>query len=109
MKHFFTIASFLCLFSAVQAQKPAAATQGRSIHIRLTPLKNMKVYLGSYYGTTLALFDSAQLNDKSEGVFQSNNKLTGGIYFIVSKAPEYAIQFDLLMDDEQHFSISADT
>lgn len=67
------------------------------------------MYLGSYYGTTLALFDSAALDDKSEGAFKAANKLTGGIYFIVTKAPEYAIQFDLLMDNEQQFSIVADT
>ena len=107
MKHFLTSLFVLCGMSVVLAQKPSIP--GRSINIRLTPLKNTTVYLGSYYGSTLALFDSAVLNDKSEGVFKAPVKLTGGIYFVVTKAPEYAIQFDLLMDNEQQFSISGDT
>ncbi len=83
--------------------------QGRNIRIKLTPLKNTKVYLGSNYGSTNALFDSAFLNDKSEGVFTAPTKLTGGVYFIVTATPAYEIQFDFLMDNEQQFSITADT
>ena len=93
-------------------QKPAAkpaASKGRNISITLTPLKNCKVYLGSYFGTPTArvLVDSAYLNEKSQGVFKGPNKLTGGIYFVVS--PQLTIQFDLLMDAQQQFSIVADT
>jgi thiol-disulfide isomerase/thioredoxin len=88
------------------ANVPAAA-KGRNISITLTPLKNCKVYLGSYYGNSKALVDSAFLNEKSQGVFKGPNKLTGGIYFVVS--PQLTIQFELLMDKEQQFSIVADT
>lgn len=95
----------------VTASKPAGATsaavKGRNISITLTPLKNCKVYLGSYYGNSKALVDSAFLNEKSQGVFKGPNKLTGGIYFVVS--PQLTIQFELLMDREQQFSIVADT
>ena len=96
----------LMLFSYVNAQ---SYSSGRNIFIKMTPLKNTKVYLGSYYGTTLALFDSAFLNEKSEGFFKASNKLTGGIYFVVTKEPDYAIQFDFLMDKDQQFRIVADT
>ncbi|SJZ67965.1 TlpA family protein disulfide reductase [Sediminibacterium ginsengisoli] len=92
------------------AKTPAAtsaASKGRNISITLTPLKNTKVYLGSYMGKSMVLMDSAVLNDKSQGVFKGPNKLTGGIYFVVS--PQMTIQFDLLMDDKQQFSISGDT
>ncbi|MFN5427672.1 MAG: DUF4369 domain-containing protein [Bacteroidota bacterium] len=82
---------------------------GRNISIKLTPLKNTTVYLGSYYGTQMALFDSAKLNDKSEGVFSGPAKLTGGIYFVVTNLGGYQIQFDLLIDDRQNFRIEADT
>ncbi|MBI2284381.1 MAG: DUF5106 domain-containing protein [Bacteroidetes bacterium] len=92
-------------------QKPAltkpTVTKGRNINITLTPLKNCKVYLASYYGQGRALVDSAYLNEKSQGVFKGPNKLTGGIYFVVS--PQYTIQFDLLMDDQQQFTIAGDT
>ncbi len=82
---------------------------GRNISIKLTPLKNTTVYLGSYYGTQMALFDSAKLNEKSEGVFSGPAKLTGGIYFVVTNLGGYQIQFDLLIDDIQNFRIEGDT
>ncbi len=81
--------------------------QGRNISITLTPLRNCKVYLGSYFGTGKALVDSAYLDANSHGVFKGPEKLTGGIYFVVT--PQMTIQFDLLMDKSQHFSIVADT
>jgi len=100
-----------CLLSVAQtktatksAPKPAT---GRNIPITLTPLKNCKVYLGSYLGTGRTLVDSAMLNEKSEGVFKGDKKLPGGIYFVVS--PQMTIQFELLMDDIQQFSIKGDT
>lgn len=92
--------------NAAAPVKPAQA-KGRNISITLTPLKNCKVYLGSYFGKSKALVDSAMLDDKSHGVFKGPAKLTGGIYFIVS--PQLTIQFDLLMDAQQQFSIVADT
>ena len=100
-----------CLLSVAQtktatksAPKPAT---GRNIPITLTPLKNCKVYLGSYLGTGRTLVDSAMLNEKSEGVFKGDKKLPGGIYFVVST--QMTIQFELLMDDIQQFSIKGDT
>ncbi len=99
------------VFASAQAKKivPAqsAVPTGKSISITLTPLKNCWVYLGSYYGKGKALVDSARLDENSKGVFKGPNKLPGGIYFVVS--PQLSIQFELLMDKEQHFSIVGDT
>ncbi|MEO7530397.1 MAG: redoxin domain-containing protein [Sediminibacterium sp.] len=92
---------------ATPIQKPAAVSKGRNISITLTPLKNCKVYLGSFFGQGRALVDSAMLDEKSHGVFKGPTKLTGGIYFVVS--PQYTIQFELLMDAQQQFSITGDT
>lgn len=106
----------LILFWAASAlaQKPAtaqktAAPKGRNIHITLTPLRNCKVYLGSYFGSTKTtlLMDSANLDGESKGVFRGDTKLTPGIYFVVS--PQRTLLFDLLMDAHQQFSISGDT
>lgn len=82
-------------------------TGGREIAITLTPLKNCTVYLGSYFGKGMTLVDSTRLDQNSKGVFKGPNKLTTGIYFVVS--PTYTIQFELLMDPQQRFSIQADT
>jgi thiol-disulfide isomerase/thioredoxin len=105
IKQFIPFFALLLLAVNVFAQTGTA----RNISIKLTPLKNTTVYLGSYYGTQMALFDSAKLNDKSEGVFTSPTKLTGGIYFVVTNLAGYQIQFDLLVDDRQQFRIEADT
>lgn len=109
-----TIWAFIAVIGLWAQQKPTAkpavkpaTSKGRNISITLTPLKNCKVYLGSYYGKTKALVDSAYLDGKSQGVFKGATKLTGGIYFVVS--PQLTIQFDLLMDAQQQFSIVADT
>jgi|694.fasta_scaffold00275_26 thiol-disulfide isomerase/thioredoxin len=91
---------------ATTAPKPAT-DKGHTIPITLSPLKNCTVYLGSHFGKSMTLVDSCKLNEKSMGVFKGDKKLTGGIYFVVS--PNYTIQFELLMDDVQQFTISADT
>ena len=103
---------FIILIQSVQAQNKTAVsakpanTAGKQISITLTPLKNCMVYLGSYYGKGRALVDSAYLNEKSVGVFKGN-KLTGGVYFIVT--PQMTPQFEFLMDNKQQFSIVGDT
>ena len=112
----FYLAVFLLLLTSfvfAQVKKPlavkpsTAVVSGRNITITLTPYKNTWVYLGSYFGKSKTLSDSAYLNDKSYGVFKGKTKLTPGIYFVVS--PQYAILFDILMDSKQQFSIIADT
>ncbi|WP_439504958.1 redoxin domain-containing protein [Sediminibacterium sp.] len=97
--------------ASISAKKPIVKrpvnTSGREIAITLTPLKNCTVYLGSYFGKGMTLVDSARLDQNSKGVFKGPKKLTTGIYFVVS--PSYTIQFELLMDEKQQFSILADT
>ncbi len=84
-----------------------AYSQGYTIHLTLKPFVNSKVYLGYHYGKVKAVADSVILDGKSEGVFKGKEKLAGGIYFIVS--PKKEILFELLIDQSQNFSISADS
>lgn len=101
MKKLLISCSFLILALALQAQT------GYSIPITLKPYKNTYVYLGYYYGSKKALADSALLDANSKGIFKGKTKLPGGIYFIVS--PRKEILFELLLDKQQQFSITADT
>jgi hypothetical protein len=80
--------------------------QGHEIHITLKPFTNARIYLGYHYGKVKAVADSVILDGNSSGIFKGGN-LAGGIYFIVS--PKKEILFELLIDQQQHFSISADT
>ena len=84
-----------------------AFSQGYNIRLTLKPFTNSKVYLGYHYGKVKAVADSVVLDASSTGVFKGSDKLPGGIYFIVS--PKKEILFELLIDQQQQFSISADT
>lgn len=104
---------FFYLSANAQISKQATTNKtvqdkGYEIPITLSPYKNTWIYLGSYFGKGKTLSDSAWLNEESKGVFKGKEKLTGGIYFIVSPSKNF-IEFELLMDNEQHFSITADT
>ncbi|AEW02312.1 hypothetical protein A4D02_30985 [Niastella koreensis] len=85
----------------------AEAQSGYNIPITLKPYKNTYVYLGYYYGRLKALADSTMLDENGKGVFSGKEPLPGGIYFIVS--PRKEILFELLLDKQQQFSISADS
>jgi hypothetical protein len=101
LKKTFTALFFLLLISYY------GYSQGYAIHLTLKPFSNSKVYLGYHYGKVKAVADSVILDGNSEGVFKGSEKLAGGIYFIVS--PRKEILFELLIDQQQQFSISADS
>lgn len=85
----------------------ASAQSGYKIPITLKPYKNSWVYLGYYYGKVKALADSALLDADSKGEFEGKEPLPGGIYFVVS--PRKEILFEMLIDKQQQFSVSADS
>src|SRR5947209_6021263 len=85
----------------------AREQEGYEIRVTLKPFKNQYVYLGHYYGKQLPIIDSARLNDRSEAVFKGPKKLGGGIYLI--GYPDRAHNFEILIDQNQKFSIIADT
>jgi hypothetical protein len=87
---------------ASHAQQP-----GYAIKVTLKPYKNTWVYLGYHYGKMKALADSVMLDANSSGTIQGKTALPGGIYFIVS--PRKEILFELLLDAQQHFAVSADS
>ena len=110
MRKILIAALLLPLISMAQTKKTTVGTnnQRRAIQISLKPYpKDTKIYLGTNYGNSKVFADSCILNEKSEGVFKSKDKLTPGIYFLVS--PKMSILFDFLVDDLQQFKITADT
>src|SRR5215204_285333 len=101
MKHLFL------LFLVCIASLGSTAQQGYNIKIALKPYKSAKIYLGYYYGKMKAIADSTILNENSIGSFTGKESLHGGIYFLVS--PKKEILFEVLIDKDQDFSITADT
>jgi hypothetical protein len=101
MKKFLVIATLFITAHTI------AQNGGHHIGITLKPYKNQYVYLGYYYGKIKALADSAMLDANSTAAFKGKEPLAGGIYFIVS--PRKEILFEVLLDKQQQFSITADT
>jgi thiol-disulfide isomerase/thioredoxin len=85
----------------------AFAQPGYEIKVTFKPFKNQYIYLGHYFGKQYPIIDSVMLNDKGEGVFRGKEKLQGGIYLV--GYPNKAGFFEILVDQQQHFSILADT
>lgn len=103
---FYSIA-FLSSAQRIQKSNTINKTGGAEIKVKVNPLKNVTLYLGSYYGKSRVLVDSIVLNSQSEGVFKKAGFYSGGIYFLVS--PDKFILQEFIMDDRQVFSISGDT
>ncbi len=80
---------------------------GYEIAVQLKPYSNQQVYLGYHYGKIKALYDSVLLDGNASGKFKGKDALPGGIYFLVS--PSKQILFEILIDKDQHFSVSADS
>src|SRR5690348_7921560 len=116
MRLFIAVAVLMsvCASAAAQTTKTTAknptsakTTEGYEIKVTIAPYKNCWMYLGTYYGKNKILADSAWFNDKSEAVYKGAKKLAGGIYFFVS--PSHSLLFEILMDEQQHFTIKADS
>ena len=82
-------------------------TNGYTVNAVITPYKNCWMYLGTYYGKNKILVDSAWFNNNSEATFKGDKKLSGGIYFFVT--PSHTLLFEILMDEQQHFTVKADS
>lgn len=103
MKKIFLFSIFIFSILLVAGQ----ADNGYEIKVTFKPFKNQYIYLGHYFGKTYPIIDSAMLNENGEAVFKGANKLNGGIYLI--GYPNKAGFFEVLIDQQQQFSIIADT
>ena len=86
--------------------QPAPAG-GYRISVTTNAYKGQWVYLGYHYGKIKALADSAKVDGSGSAVFQGQEPLPGGIYFLVS--PKKELLLELLLDQEQQFGIQYDS
>ena len=93
--------SLLSLPTLIQAQ------EGYEIRVNFKPFRNEYIYLGHYFGKQYPIIDSVKLDANSEGVFRGSKKLQGGIYLV--GYPNKSGFFEILVDDNQRFTIIADT
>lgn len=81
--------------------------QGYEITVQVKNYPNALFFLGNYYGKQTYVQDSARSNAQGMVVFKGKAPLPGGIYFVVF--PDKQRYFELVLDQQQRFSISVDT
>jgi len=97
---------FLSFLSVVLFSSSTLLAQGYQIKVELKGLSNDTVILGEYFTSRMIPKDTLVLDQKGQGVFKGETTFTGGLYLIYMDPGHY---FDLLLGDDQHLSISADT
>jgi len=80
--------------------------QGYRIEIQLQGLSGDTVILGEYLTSRMVPKDTIVLDQKGSGIFEGETAFVGGLY-LVYYSPRY--YFDILLGDDQEFSLSADT
>ena len=86
----------------------AGGDKGYKIKFKIKGITDTIVYLGHYYGDKKFAVDTAQVNNKGEGVFSDPESLEGGIYFIIMPSLDNTF-FELVVDKDQDFSLETDT
>ena len=80
--------------------------QNYEINVKINGLSDTSIILGHYVNKSMYPDDTTRLNHKGIGVFQGNEKLSGGMYLIFLPSQKY---FAFLLDEDQHFSVETDT
>ena len=94
------IISFLILLTSLSN---ILSAQHYKINVHIDNLEDSTIFLGYYYGDKQYAKDTITLNNKGNGVFQGNDTLESGVYFILVPGNMF---FELIIDTDQRFSIS---
>src|SRR5690554_1526413 len=94
----------LLLVTAVALQ--ATAAQGHKIQVQLNGFQNQELILGYYFNKRMYVTDTVPINGAGLATFQQEEALPGGLYLFYLPNGKY---FDVLINDEQNFSIQTDT
>lgn len=96
---------FIGLFFSISTLY-ATSGKGHRIELTISSLSNQDVILGYYYNKRMYVSDTARTDSKGVAVFQKEEPLPGGLYLFYLPNGKY---FDVLIADEQQFSIKTDT
>jgi len=82
--------------------------QNHEIKIKVKGIEKGDVYLGHYYGESQYVIDTATINKKGFAIFEGDNKLDGGMYIVLYPTRSMSY-FEILIADDQEFTIETDT
>lgn len=93
---------------AQKKKKKKSASNGYEIELNIGGVSDTVVYLGNYFGDKKYSIDTARINSKGYAVFKGDKKLDGGMYLVLfpSRGMSY---FEMLIGDDQKFTITTDT
>lgn len=81
--------------------------QGYKIKTKIEGLSSGELQLAFYFEDKQYIKQTATLNENGKAVFEGEKSLPGGLYLIIF--PEGKAHFDIIISDDQHFSIRTDT
>ena len=93
---------------AQKKNKKKTVKSGYNIKITVNGIKDTVVYLGNYYKGNRYSLDTAKINSKGQIVFKGEEKLAKGMYIIFFPSQGMSF-FDMLIADDQEFSLTTDT
>ncbi len=79
-------------------------SQAYKIDVTVKGWQDTTLILGHYFNKKMLVNDTIYIDDNGSGTFQGDEALPGGVYIIYMPDQKY---FDIIIDDEQHFSITA--
>jgi len=99
MKRLFLLISTIFLTTGLFAQ-------GYEIEVKINNLQDSSIILAHHMNKSIFPDDTITLDKNGTGVFKGDSALPGGMYLIFLPNKKY---FDILIDDDQHFTIVSDT
>ncbi|PWE00728.1 redoxin domain-containing protein [Marinilabilia rubra] len=102
----FSLLCFLLSFANNLVAQENQQTKGYNIEITIDALKDTSLILGHYFNQRMYVDDTTQINDNGRAVFEGEEPLPEGIYVVYLPSKNY---FDLLIGDDQQFTVSAET
>jgi len=83
-------------------------SQGYEIKLKVNGVHDTVLYLGHHFGDKKYVIDTARIDSKGNCTFAGKEKLNHGIYIVVMPSLKMTY-FEIIVGDEQHFSIETDT
>ncbi len=97
---------YCLLFISLLFTGVSLTAQGYHIQLSVPDFAGKEVILAEYFTNRMVPKDTATVSLLGEAEFSGNEPFDGGLYIMFMDQNYY---FDFLLDDDQHFSISADS
>ncbi|WP_010663668.1 thioredoxin-like domain-containing protein [Marinilabilia salmonicolor] len=96
----------ILLFISVTGMAQQSGNNGHRIKVNIPAFNDTTLILGYYYNQSIHVQDTSYFDNKGTAVFEGEESLPQGLYVVYLPNQKY---FDLMIDADQHFSLTADT